>query len=140
VGTRDQLGQGCRATRKQHRGDLARIGIVPGQPRRNRLIRQGRGDHRPQVDLARTGFAGNEDMAQGQRVGAYFARHLAVIEVADAIGNYVGRGARGLEEVADFAVAMGAQRHHRNRADARQRKVGQHELGAVGQLQHHAVE
>jgi hypothetical protein len=117
----------------------AGIGLVAGQPRRDGGLRQRRGDHRAQVDLPRARLAGDEDMAQGPARRADFARHFAVVEAADAIRDHVGRGARGREEVADLAVAMRAQRHHRNRADARQGEVGEDEFGAVGQLQHHAV-
>ena len=39
-----------------------------------------------------------------------------------------------------LGVAVRAQRQHRYRADAHQRQVPEHELGCVGQLQHHAVQ
>ena len=139
VGARDQFRQGGRAAGKQHGGNLAGVGPHLGQPALDFCVVRRSGDHRAQVDLVRSGHAGDENQAQGWRIPADLGRHVAVVEIAQAIGNHIGRGPRSLEEGADLAVAMGAQRRHRNRTDARQSEVGQHEVGTVGQLQHDAV-
>ena len=72
--------------------------------------------------------------------GLHLGRHLAVVEVADLVGNEISPGAGMAEEVADLVVPMGPQRHHRDDADLLQRKEGEDEFGNVGKLHDDTVE
>ena len=77
--------------------------------------------------------------ASGREVALHLGRHLAVVERADDVGDDVGDGTAGPQEMADLGLPMRPQRHHGDRADAVQREVDRDELDRVRQLHDDAI-
>ena len=133
VGARDQFRQRSRAARKQHGRHFRRIGA---QRREDRLHRCWPAS--AQLIIARKSCcpaAGSPTTNTARRAGKSaldFHGHRAVVESTDPVRNHICNRARGAHEVPDLAVPMGAQRHHRNGADARQREIGVDKLGTLG--------
>ena len=85
------------------------------------------------------GSPDHDDVAERGELGGDVGRHRPVVERADPIGDEVGDGRRGPDEMPNLGVSMGAQCHHRDDADVVQREIERDELRAVWQLHDDAI-
>lgn len=142
VRARDELGQARGAAGEQQEGEgagvrVAGAGVEAGRVRAVRPQRV-KGDD----VLVRARVTDHDDVAQRAarpQLCAYLTHQLTVIEPGVPIGHHTGHGTRQPYQVADLPAPVPGHGVHRHRPEPLQPEPDEHELGAVGELDHHPV-
>ena len=82
---------------------------------------------------------GDEEVLQSRRARRDLAHHVDVVEAAEFERPRVGDGTGKLDQITDFRLAVGGQRHHRQRAELEQRERQIEELRHVVKLHQHPI-